>query len=380
MNIVSCLFHASLALSLVGCASARRQESAPLPFRVALIPVETDPSLDSEPREGLGATELSLALDGERISQLLNRALDERCFSSSVLLAGPDPAESTDFASWSRERRNEYWVAAAERAGADMIVHPVLGYDPAVYTATNDRFWPNVLLFLLGGPMTWVMNDRSYFVNAKLETEVFDLNPFRSSQVARLSDANFRLLEEARSLNEVTLDFIDRADGNLGSYALSVLVPSGFLAKETEAVKRHLETQIIERLCADIVQSIRERGGQLVKASSIAPFYVPEIERVGDELRGHVVLEVDSSVDSMRSMLVSGPDGESIEQVDFHGMGEELRSGLHEQLRYEFRVPIPARFARSKLRVRFVDANDTSRSNTVEPPGAREAAFHPSER
>ena len=71
----------------------------------------------------------------------------------------------------------------------------------------------------------------------------------RDSQVTRLDAV----------MQEASLDFIDRADG-AGSYALSILVPSGFLSKDTEAVPEELEISITDNGRGFDVEAALERA------------------------------------------------------------------------------------------------------------------------
>ncbi|MFT4538298.1 MAG: hypothetical protein ACI841_001992 [Planctomycetota bacterium] len=380
MNAPSRLLLILTLIASVSCQSSQKVSSEPLPFRVALIPVATGKMLPGEVNEDYTQTEFKLALNSERISKLLNESLDKRAFTSSILLDIPATRDAS-FSTGKDKGINRALVQAAIDAGADLILRPVLRYDPTIYTATNDRFWPNVLLFLMGGPMTWTLNDRSYYLDAQLDTEVYDLGPFRNNpDTTELGNLNFRIADGRGKLNEVALDFIDRADGNIGSYALSMLIPSGFLSKETEAVKARLEVEAVERLSEEIVQSIHENRDVIIRAENIASWYMPEVNRKAGRLSGYIMLETGADVDRMQSVAVY--DGQNRTPIDIDTLeagGTVMSSGKYPQLRYEFSLPIPAEYRGKDLRVVATDSAQRSRGQTVAAKGIREAVFKASD-
>lgn len=349
--------------ALTGCASTPQAERDPLPFTVALIPVRTRVTPPGVGEERGGRTGMELRLDAERVTGLLVEELDQRCFTRTLVLEGAAPAEGTaPVVEASLRDREGAWLEQAERLGADLVVLASLSYDPVVHTSTNDRFWLNLPLFLLGGPMTWFVDDRSYHVDARLEMEVFDLNSFRgANREASLANKNFNVLREGRVLSEVSLDFIDRAGGNVGSYALSILVPSGFLVKESDTVLARLEEAVVTRLGLEVVRAIRERSEELHDSPIVAGFRVEEVRVEDGAVVGRVRLEPSPSAQGMRMVRLSSTDGEPLVE-------EDLREGREEdgRLVYDVRVPIPAALDLSRVRVEFFDESEAARSYTLD--------------
>lgn len=144
----------------------------------------------------------------------------------------PQDVDRETFLALPAEQQDSWWVQAAADDGADLIVSAVLNFRTQVRTDINSAFWLNLPLFLLGGPMTWFVNDRSYFLEAQLTAEVHAVDPL-AKQLASLADGRSRLQSVRSSAGEVPLDFLDRADHG-GQYLLSVIVPSGLLATDTE--------------------------------------------------------------------------------------------------------------------------------------------------
>ena len=144
-----------------GCKSQTVQDAEPLPFHVALIPVETR-MVESESTAKGGETDLSLELDGGGFSRELATALDGTCFSKVSLL---EPSTSAASAA-----PREVWLEGAQALNADLVLEATLSYDEEIRTSLNDKFWLNLpLCTRSAAPGTWFVNDRSYHFDVRLD-------------------------------------------------------------------------------------------------------------------------------------------------------------------------------------------------------------------
>lgn len=319
-----------LVLLCTSCASQTKIQDDPLPFRVGILPVEVSQE-QYEQSADHDLTDLQLALDSDAVTRQLQVALDGRGFADAVLLDLPQGEDGAAFSTASASYRNEHWHEQAKAQSVDLIVSASLAYDPRVYTATNDRFWLNLPLFLLGGPMTWFVNDRSYFFDAHLSTRIIEVS--RIPRAGRIFDASAKLVEFEPELTKLDFDFQDRAGGNLGAYALSIFVPSGFLAKEGPNVLALIEKEIVTRLSERAREEAHRHGRQIVQATS--NFSMDDarsrLVRVGGgyELRAVIELEAEGGgAEDMEVWTIYGEDNRVLETGFFEdGPVRTIRRG-----------------------------------------------------
>jgi hypothetical protein len=291
-----------LVLVMMGCATAPEQPPERLlPFHVGLVPVVVTgvsgpPAAADEDPAG-EAEGVLLAFDDGEATTALAGALSRGAFARVTELRYPETVPREEFLALPPEVRekDQWWVERADQHEVDLILVPEIRFHGRVRTALNGAFWLNLPLFLLGGPMTWFVNDRSYFVDVQLRAEVFAVSPLASGH-ATLDSPNARLQQARAGRDEVPLDFIDRAD-HLGHYALSVLVPSGFLASESGSVGGELSRLLLDDLVEGLVRDIQAQSEQLVRADRLFDFFLPPeslsvvATAEGWELRGEVLLE-----------------------------------------------------------------------------------------
>ncbi|MEC8653220.1 MAG: hypothetical protein VXY92_11745, partial [Planctomycetota bacterium] len=149
-----CSMSGTLVLTalLAGCASQSSNVER-LPFHVAIAPpvVRVDAQMASQQRDG-DATELSLAIDAEKVAEQLAQSMSATFMQVTTLAADAAASKST-----------RGWAQKARGVGADMLLLPKLTYSPTVHSSLNDRFWLNLPLFAIGGPLNWFVADRSYY-------------------------------------------------------------------------------------------------------------------------------------------------------------------------------------------------------------------------
>ena len=232
------------------------------------------------------------------------------------------PAE---FDEWPLDRQSKWWVDAATRARADLLITGAAHYHRQILTEGNEKFWPNHFFFLLGGPFTYFTNDRDYYYDAGIQLAIHDMGALRSGK-ASLTGGGSRLQQLRTTEDETALDFIDRVGDDYGYYAASIIIPSGWLAKDTEEVKEELQEAIVQQLAITLGDEIRSRGDALLRAAQLVDFFVrpEEIEVLdgprGLEMHGSVYLQLGRGTDRMDSWRAWPSSGPPVEAVFGEGL------------------------------------------------------------
>lgn len=315
-----------VGLALSACKSTHRDEAAnPLPFHVALIPIVASTVRNAEPvREG--ATDMELAPDLGRLSLEVVRALDRRAFTKVTLLAagGDVPADEA------KDARDARWVNAARAAGADLVLECSLDLAPAIHREVNGNFWLDFPLFLIGGPFVWFVKDNEYGADVELRGEFYDVSAIDGEDV-RLGSPLARVLFASEAFDGVDLNFLQRG-GNVGHYAASILIPSGFLARSNDDLERDLAGIVVDDLSEDFAASVIKKRDELARSDLVAPFHLDpnesRIERDADgglRLRGTVLLREESAIERMGAyrVRIAGRDVER----EFGDPEPDLRGG-----------------------------------------------------
>lgn len=358
-------FALGLALLLGACRStAKLPEGPPLPFHVALIPTEIHDTsvLTDTPSEPVYA-ERAPASPGddmrlELVTDDVSRALcDElaRAFVRTTLLELP--AERAQLDALSPKERERYWQERARAAGADLLMRTILLVDPAVEGGRNEKFWLNLPLFLLGGPVCYFVGDRRYEASARLQAEVFDVSEGHES----LGDYALLKIPLYAEFKGLDLRFIDRAHG-VGDYALSLLVPAGLLARATDTIESELERRLPAELGRELTAKVLAVRSQFEQNLALGSFKLEaQAARVGPGLEGKLrlrvpVQELTASNALYRYELRAGDT--VLSRRDFPaGAATDGRRFIEE----DFALPAGAEY----LTVRVVDASSNTRSYTL---------------
>ena len=277
----------ALLAPLAACASTggNLPDSEPLPFHVAVVPVQktitsnaflADLSIEQ-------AQDLVLTIDDAEMTQRLVQAVRASGGNGRgrfmVFTALPLPSDAEG---WNPEDYESYWVQSAEAVDADLLLSCDLEYSEAVATETNGQFILNIPLFLLGGPMTYFVNDRTYYVDASLTGQLYDLSSFRGSESIESTAFVTRV---TTAFKETTMDFIQRTElSDATSVLASFLIPSGFLASETDAVNLNLRDAVIGGLAGGLATELRRKHEDILLARRLGGFWIEE---------DSVLLEVD---------------------------------------------------------------------------------------
>jgi len=344
------ILFAVLCLSAFACKSQKVQKVDPLPFHVAILPVDVE-KVELVTMDDDDKIEVQLNIDPLRFSEAMVAALDGTAFTQATLLSTPEEGASED-------QRAVHWLAEAQAVRADLILDADVNFDEDIGTEINDKFWMNLPLFLLGGPATWFVNDLSYQFHVEISAHVYDVTAATREQNSLDQDSQITRMDAV--IQEASLDFLDRADGT-GSYALSILVPSGFLSKDTDNVPEELEVSITEQLGVQVAQAIQSRSKEVAEAENLVDFH-PEKKRYV-EVNGELFLEVDfllatGQVTDLSALSYridgSGPIEATWSEVSSDG----------DKKKYVARVPVPARDAVVQLEVEQDDREASARSFT----------------
>jgi hypothetical protein len=355
-------------LLAAGCASQATEEQHPLPFHVAVIPLEpvasdalTPTDMDGEP-----LPDVKLSFDPARTTKTLVAQLDGKSFTRATELGYPDDRTREEFLALPAGEQEDYWVAAAEDAGADLVLLTEFQFAPTIWSNTNNSFWLNLPLFLLGGPFCYFVDDRDYHSNVALEAQFFDVTPLRLKEASfsRKRKAQIMLLD--KRVKRSDLDFWDRASGNVGHFALSLIVPAGLLATQSDGVRETLEEEIVAELAGELVDEVRLRSDLVSRGQALYDFWVdPASVQVvqaaaGSELRGRLVLELGGNAERMDSFAYRLGPNEAPTTVPFdEGTRKESLGGATRD--YEFKVPLGAGTLPSEVRLEFEDASASAR-------------------
>jgi hypothetical protein len=358
---------------LGGCAAEGTRKETPLPFHVALIPFSPDTVRIQQPAGAAGSHSFELALDSKLVSRSVASGLDGTCFARATLLSYPTDVTPEDFEQWPLAKRDAYWVEASEGVGADLVLECELSYSPTIESRANEKFWLNLPLFLLGGPACYFVDDVSYAGEARLNGNIYDLSAIRGDH-ATLEDGRAQILHVESRFQEASLDFLDRAGGNVGSFAASLLIPAGFLSRENETAEHHLALEVADDLSRGLARAIREGSHEVLVADRLAgfhldPHYDLKLENDVVHFQGEVVLR---RAEQERMESYSIHVGENSVSGEFAaGSPDRIDSSRRAQyLRFPFRAEIPLSPSADRLVIQLTagGANPGVRSFTIPLP------------
>jgi hypothetical protein len=210
-----------------------------------------------------GTEAFSLHLDPEQVARRIANDLRGHVFADARLVGSGMRSDDT-----SSEKDEAEVVRAAVAMKANMILECEIRIAPSVVTDKNDRFWPNLLLFAVGGPATWFVADRSYHFDAQLYAHLHQIEPLRDGAAA-MSDRRARLVYAHAQVQTVDLHLIDRVGGRILPYVASVLVPAAFLVPEGGNVLSTLEDEVAARLADELMRQLAESQHQIAEGGLV---------------------------------------------------------------------------------------------------------------
>lgn len=325
------------SLVLAGCASTTTLEPRRLPFHIAVVPMEAPVVGRVSPGELPGeATGMPFELGNVELTEAISQALEQYCFSTVTLLEDADLAGTVD--AFERQRKI---TERGQAADADLIIELGLRYDAEIYRENSGTFWLNYPLFFFLSPSNWFVGDNRYFVDVELTTTIYDLNVMEAGDLS-LGDPAARVVSASSRYSGTELDFVDRADG-IGDYALSIILPSGFLSRESANTSEEIHAAAVTELSTQVAQSIQSRRDDLVRAAWIAPVFVDPDEvtlaRDGGDVivSGNVRLRHDSLARRVHALYLDA----GAERVTVFPLADpQLRTPEYDVSPFEARVPI----------------------------------------
>ncbi len=360
------------AVGVVACKSAETQPQKPLPFHVAVIPIQ-DARIREVKESEDDATAMRLAPDYGVLTERIAGALSNGTFTRVSLLTPRTAAAPVDASAGSADAAldDDHWQRQARELGADLIVECELSYAPVVRRDTNGNFWLNLPLFLLGGPFCYFLKDQAYSADVELAGTFHDLRAMERTS-AQLADRQARVVSTNARFQGVDMNFIQRAQGNVGKYAVSLLIPSGFLAKDSRKLAHELDTEVVNDISAGFAKSVQQKREDLVRSTFVSPFYLdPDqvlltVEGAQLRVRGPVYLLPNSDVDSMVEFRLKLA-GKSVER-EFGEPKHEPGPGGRQYSRYDIDELIELGDGEGLLTLELVAVKRNVRSYTFAVP------------
>ncbi len=415
----------TILLASASCATAPLgPEGPPLPFHIAVLPTETlvllpearraraeegGAALDSgetpetgAPRTNGVATKgtvieagttravtatnaapefagFGLTLTPTSVAERIAQVLDHAYFTRATVLAYPDGVDAAEFATWSREEQSAHWVAAALDVHADLVLRGVVHYSPLTETSINSSFWGSLSILLLGiGPATWVIDDRDYALDVSFDASIYDLSTALEPG-ALLEDSSLRLARSHHRLGKTSMDLLDRAEGDAGTFLLSFVIPAGFLAKESDQTERALSTKVSEGLAHTFGREMQARADELIAADHLFDFRPEDVivrrGPEGFELSGDFVLDL-GSVEALGGFSLRAGDVHLSEASFGRGLAEEGEGRHFRSLRYPLSLSLPAATEADTVQIEVWDGSRDQNRRTFtfpisEPPTRR---------
>lgn len=327
---------ALLPMALLASCASQSSNLERLPFHVAIAPpvVRVDEQMASQQRDG-DATELSLVIDADSVADQLAQSMATVFMQVSALATDADASKSTG-----------EWARQAQDLGADMLLFPKLTYSPTVHSSLNDRFWLNLPLFAIGGPLNWFVADRSYYCDTELAGQLIDLSVATAEgTLQEAAEDNSQVIDVTSPASEASLNFLDRADGAL-PFVMSLVLPAGLIASESNGAGRALDEIVVAQVSKDMASSLLNRGNNITRWRLIS--FHPRDLRVDvvdgqRALRGELWLEIGAAtaVSRLRYRLGTQEWGEAAPEETERSLPTANTVG---RTIYAFEIPLEADF------------------------------------
>jgi hypothetical protein len=358
-----------LLLALAGCAGPGARPSAKLPFHVAVIPVRVSPDRSSGPQTDV----IEYKIDSAALSRKLAADL-EHDFVRVTLLAPPEgtPDPNPDAESVS----DAAWIQMAEGIHADLLLECEATHKPWVRGERNDRFWLNLPLYLLGGPICYFVKDVTYPCEARLQGSFHELGTISSGQ-ASLEDGLALVLRSQTRFEAVSLNFADRASSKVGRYSPTLLLPPGLLSQETEEAAACVEKAVVAGLAQGFCKEVSERSENFLIVDRLWDFYLEPSARATPEgdhyrLRAEVLID-DNGGGRLDAYRVRAGDETFV--ADFEDASTEVAGGTsrHKVRRYPIDTVLNTLDEVDVLNLEVIEGGRTPRVRTFTVPVAEVA-------
>ena len=367
-----------LSLAAACASSAPREERPPLPFHIAIVPLTTDDVRADRKAGSEGQpTEMKITPDAKWVASFsdgLAKALQERAFTRVTVL----PAEAAGGAGAADIEaaiaRDTKLVREARDAGADLLLRLEVSLQPVIREEKNGTFWVNLPLFALGGPFGWWLPDRTYMVDAEVTGWFYDPRTLSNAPLDTTLRASHSEIASARRRTEkIDLDFVKRAQGEVGDYFLSIVCPAGFLAVENDELQKKLVDGIVDQLGPGLARNVLDQGSALEQGGS-APFFL-DISRSGISrdksgslvLTGTALLSPTREIESLGNWRVEVDGSPAIVRSFDAGPAPE-KDGDYERYRFEERLGSLQPGARVHVSIEAGERTPRVRSYTFRVP------------
>jgi len=371
---------------VIGCASTPTLRQGPLlPLHVGIVPaVCTILAEDGGQFDEGDLLEISLDIQGEELSRRLVTALQGREVVQATLLDYPEGTSAQEFQeTFQPLQQRDYWTERAREQGVDAVLLVSLEYDPRIFGHANDWFWINHFIFVFGGPLCWLPDDRSYLASGRLTASIYD-GCLVDREPRSLGEVTAEIASFQSSFPEVTLDLIDRSSG-IGTYALGLVWPPGWLVVQNETVREEVKNRILDDLAGSVERQVHDRFRDIHEARSLVHhhFDLPtvRVERTSPEsvsFSGDILLRTGAGVSRLDSIVIEA-DGHRTEiepgETDAIVDEELTRTSADRRgpvLRYAIRADVPS--TADHVRVTVVEGGQTRARRSVTFPVSRAGA------
>lgn len=307
MRLVA-LFASVALLAPVSCAGLGHAGGGTLPFKLAVIPFEVVVTAAPEASDEESTT-FEPSFEPTEFIRSIRDSLATR-FADAVVLPWPQNRSIEEFRRLPQEQQDDYWLKTCAEVDADLVLECDVKVPRRACYARNGKFWLNLPVFLIGGPLCYFVEDTTFTPEgeARLGAVLHQIRPIRSGR-ATLANGFAEVARCDVKFDGVSLDFLDRAQ--VGNYFASLLVPPGLLARGNERVCRRFAAEVSHGLASGLSREIDASSSSILKTESLADFFLkPDVEAVasGGEVRvhGEVAIRSASAADMREYVIVYG--------------------------------------------------------------------------
>ncbi|MFT7486396.1 MAG: hypothetical protein ACI9F9_002251, partial [Candidatus Paceibacteria bacterium] len=326
---------------------------------------------------------MRLEFDANDLSYLnnsLERVLGEQIFSKITTLDTPTQDGHQD-AEWLTLR-------AARETNADLLLTVDLSYGTAIHNEVSFFRAPSTPLWIIPGIHYWWAPDQAYNADIHLTVKLFDLARCSRGEADRPLELRRWFFSHALPMNEVYMDFIDRAGDRQELYFESLLIPCTFLATDDEVVETALRKHFIDSLTESLSFELDRNKTLLIRNEHDHSFYLDpsdlEVERIGQHqarVRFSLEHKIGRSRNEPAAILLFPGDGSEtpalkrLQQADLiKAQQVERRRPGYARYRFERTVKITPETEHLRLHVAAGGALASVREFTLALPGLDSAA------
>ena len=362
-----------LASVLLGaCRSVDPPPSRPMPFHVALAPIQVVEVIDDYDGAGhrleLGPNEL------ERLNANLTRELSASSFVQLTRLESLAAPLGFD------NDVSAFLQAARSNTRADLLITFKLRHGTTIYEETNPYIQSAAPFTWLPGPQLWFVPDRRYGARCTLNVYVYDLSRFEHR--AGVGPVGIRpwFFSHTVTLSQLYLNYIDRVGWKLAYYLPGLILPSVILDLEDEDFEQDLRELMVDRLAEQLAQELQGRSIDLIRNEHEYGFFLEDqftnIVRGEDGLTSvefSLSHKVVHSPNEPKELQLWSEDGRAplvTKRLDGTDLDEAQRDNPEQQghARYSFRLRTQLPNGARHLRLRVGDAPRIWREFTFAVP------------